>query len=139
MTHRRILIVACLFGGLTLLAYGVHRWPPDFVRREYYDRKGNKRLETRVAFETADKRERILGAADFGAATLLFSAGMVIRFLRFRWGAPTRSPQGDLFDLLVVGSCGICGVIAGFLAVVAVVNLAAVRGAGYSTISAFWM
>ena len=128
MLHRRILIVACLFGGLTLLSYGIFRWPPDFVRREYYDVRGMKRVEARMGFERGvEKRERLLGAADYLAATLLFAAGMVIRFLRFRWGAPPRSPQGDAFDMILIGGCVLGGVFASFLGVVALVNLAAAR------------
>jgi hypothetical protein len=128
MLHRRVILVACLFGGFTLLSYGVHRWPPDFVRREYYDARGSKRVEARMGFERGvEKRERLLGAADYMAATLLFAAGMVIRFLKFRWGAPPRSPQGDAFDMLVIGGCVLGGLLAAFLGVVALLSLAALR------------
>jgi hypothetical protein len=125
--HRRVLLVACLFGGIALLGYGLRRWPPDFVRRESLDRNYHVRLEGRLGFEKVGKRERLLGAADYMAATLLFAAGMVLRFVKGREAPPPRSPQGDAFDLLVLGGCAVGGVASAFLGVVALVFLASGR------------
>ena len=123
MMQRRVLFVTCMFAGQSLLLYGLYRWPPDFVRREYRDSRGRTRVEGQLKFERGTGlADRFLGTADFVAATLLFAAAP---YLRFRKPLPesSRSPQEDAFNLLVGFVCVIEGLAAAFLSILATVRL----------------
>ncbi|HVE38441.1 MAG TPA: hypothetical protein VNM14_01050 [Planctomycetota bacterium] len=125
MIRRRVLLVACLFGGLALAGYGLYRWPLEYRSSRFVDDLGRTRDRSRFDFVGDSTRtDRLIGTADYLAAALLFAAGPWFRFGRIpRLGSEDQRPDGELLDLIVVGSCVLGGLAMTLVTGGAVVSL----------------
>ena len=111
MVRRRILMVACLFGGIALAGYGLSRWPVEYKSSRFVDDFGRTRDRSRFDFvKDSARADRLLGTADYLASALLFAAGPWFRFGRVpRLGTGEQRPEGESLDLIVLASCVLGG------------------------------
>jgi len=125
MPRRRVMLVACLFGGLALAGHGLYRWPLEFRTSRVVDERGRIRDRSRFGFVgDSDRGDRLMGTADYLAAALVFAAGPWFRFGRVpRLGDGDRRPDGELLDLIAVGSCVLGGLAMSVVSAGAILSL----------------
>lgn len=121
MGRLRVLFASCFLAAIALGAYGMHRWPAEGVTT--YRNSGSEFVRS------ARPADRLLGTADYIAATLLFGVWPWVRIRGANWKKRWRPSDekslsfGEKVEGVIVTCSAFGALMMGLMSIGAVISL----------------